>query len=176
MDSRTVFVETSSPEETHFLGEALARGSYPGLALLLCGDLGSGKTEMVRGFMARWGYHQVRSPSFALVHEYPTAPPVVHVDLYRLSTLREEDGLGLEEYLLRGSVLLVEWGEKWKTHPLQDLWEGDFSFLGDFSLSGISCRRRVALRAWGNRAQDALDRSLAWFCAKGCSTMRNGGR
>ena len=106
MKPEVFVVESRSPEETQHLGEHLARGCYAGLSLLLRGDLGSGKTEMARGFLAHLGYGRVRSPSFSLVHEYPTTPLVVHVDLYRLPEQQDLEDLGLEEYLLRGAVLL----------------------------------------------------------------------
>lgn len=168
MKPEVFVVESRSPEETQHLGEHLARGCYAGLSLLLRGDLGSGKTEMARGFLAHLGYGRVRSPSFSLVHEYPTTPLVVHVDLYRLPEQQDLEDLGLEEYLLRGAVLLVEWPERWKSPPQENLWEVEFAFCEalltrEFSLE-TTRHRKITLRAWGSRAQVQLCRVLKLFC------------
>ncbi len=158
-------VNTCSPEETQYLGKILAQHCYPALTLLLRGDLGSGKTEMTRGFVGWFGYDRVRSPSFSLVHEYPTSPPVVHVDLYRLPERQNLEDLGLEEYLLHGAVVLVEWPEKWKTPPERDLWEVKISFPEGVLVQGFSPEtmnhRTMVLKAWGERAQEQLERAMA---------------
>ena len=109
--------ERVCPDEaaTRQLGRDLAARLRPGDAVLLFGDLGSGKTVFVRGLAEGLGLDpsEVASPTFAIVHEYGPAgqPPVLlHVDLYRLEgerTAVEIAGLGLEER--DGAVLAVEW-------------------------------------------------------------------
>lgn len=75
----------------------------------LSGGLGAGKTTLVRGMLAGLGYvGDVRSPSFTLIQEYSTSPPVLHVDLYRL---KDAQGLGLEDALQEAAILL-EWPDR----------------------------------------------------------------
>jgi tRNA threonylcarbamoyladenosine biosynthesis protein TsaE len=84
--------------------------------VLLRGDLGAGKTTLVkgisRGFQAA-AEEDVTSPTFTLVHEYrgPSAT-LYHIDLYRVDTLRELETLGLDDLMRENSVLLIEWGDK----------------------------------------------------------------
>jgi tRNA threonylcarbamoyladenosine biosynthesis protein TsaE len=84
--------------------------------VLLRGDLGAGKTTLVKGIAAAFeaaAEEDVTSPTFTLVHEYrgPRAN-LYHIDLYRVETLRELETLGLDDLRSEGSVLLIEWGEK----------------------------------------------------------------
>jgi tRNA threonylcarbamoyladenosine biosynthesis protein TsaE len=109
-------VITHSPEETISFGRTLAETLAPPKLVLLCGELGAGKTTLVKG-MAE-GFHAAReedvtSPTFTLVHEY-RGPQVnvYHIDLYRIDTLRQLETLGLDDFLAENSVLLIEWGEK----------------------------------------------------------------
>jgi tRNA threonylcarbamoyladenosine biosynthesis protein TsaE len=107
---------TRSAEETIAFGRALAADLHPPLLILLRGDLGAGKTTLVKGiaegFRAARADH-VTSPTFTLVHEY-RGPGVTlyHIDLYRVDTERELETLGLDDLTGPGSILLVEWGEK----------------------------------------------------------------
>ena len=108
-------VVTHSPEETVELGEKLARQlPYPCL-LILQGELGSGKTTLVKGIVSGLGVarkEDVTSPSFTLVHEYGTDRKVYHADLYRVEGAREQSTLGLEDLLEQEAIVIVEWGEK----------------------------------------------------------------
>ena len=77
------------------------------------GDLGAGKTAFTRGVARGLGYTgRVTSPTYALVNEYNSELPLFHFDLYRLSDAEELYDLGLEEYLDRGGVCLMEWSER----------------------------------------------------------------
>jgi len=94
------------------LGAAFAGGVSPGDVFRLIGELGAGKTTFARGFIRGLGYRgEVRSPTFNLVHEYDTEPPVCHVDLYRLDSPAEVAELGLSDYMST-HVVLVEWAER----------------------------------------------------------------
>jgi tRNA threonylcarbamoyladenosine biosynthesis protein TsaE len=107
---------TKSPEETIALGRELAKMLAPPKLVLLRGDLGAGKTTLVKGIAQGFqaaSEGDVTSPTFTLVHEYrgPSAT-LYHIDLYRVDTPRELETLGLDDLMGENSVLLIEWGEK----------------------------------------------------------------
>jgi tRNA threonylcarbamoyladenosine biosynthesis protein TsaE len=113
MTSETI---THSPEETIVFGRSLAAELSPPLIVLLGGDLGAGKTTLVKGIAEGFGAaraEDVTSPTFTLVHEYrgPHAT-LYHIDLYRIDTQRDLETLGLDDLLAPNSILLIEWGEK----------------------------------------------------------------
>lgn len=107
---------THSAEETIAFGRTLATELKPPLTILLRGDLGAGKTTLVKGiaegFQAALA-DDVTSPTFTLVHEYrgPRAT-LYHIDLYRVDTERELETLGLDDLMGPENILLIEWGEK----------------------------------------------------------------
>lgn len=107
-----------SRRDTRRLGEAIARALRPGDLVILSGDLGAGKTFLVRAVARALGVPDaVTSPTFTLVHEHATPRgALVHADLYRLlepgSDLPGEVArLGLRERRAEGAMLIVEWGE-----------------------------------------------------------------
>ena len=105
---------THSESETAAVGRDLAASLVAGSVVLLHGDLGAGKTALVRGLAEGLGAppEEVSSPTFTLMQEYRGGRVVlVHVDLYRLDDPREIDDLGLEE-VGQASVLAIEWAEK----------------------------------------------------------------
>ena len=109
-------ITTHSAEETIAFGRTLAELLAPPKLVLLRGDLGAGKTTLVKGIAAAFkaaAEDDVTSPTFTLVHEYrgPKAN-LFHIDLYRVDTLRELETLGLDDLRSDNSVLLIEWGEK----------------------------------------------------------------
>ncbi len=98
------------------LGEAWAREAFAGLVIGLTGELGAGKTHLVKGLARGLGVTaRVTSPSFTLVHEYRDGRlPLFHLDLFRLETPAQVLAAGLEEYLLDPhGVTVVEWVERW---------------------------------------------------------------
>ena len=108
---------THSADETVALGRSLRDLLQPGQMIVLRGDLGAGKTTLVKGIAE--GFHaalqeDVTSPTFTLVHEYRGSQVTLfHIDLYRIDTGRELMTLGIDDLRSElGSVLLVEWGEK----------------------------------------------------------------
>lgn len=107
---------THSPEETIALGRELAPLLTPPKLVLLRGDLGAGKTTLVKGIAQAFeaaAEEDVTSPTFTLIHEYrgPLAT-LYHIDLYRVDTQRELETLGLDDLMGDNTVLLIEWGEK----------------------------------------------------------------
>jgi tRNA threonylcarbamoyladenosine biosynthesis protein TsaE len=109
-------ITTHSAEETIAFGRTLTELLAPPKLVLLRGDLGAGKTTLVKGIAAAFdaaAEEDVTSPTFTLVHEYrgPRAN-LYHIDLYRIDTLRELETLGLDDLRSDNSILLIEWGEK----------------------------------------------------------------
>ncbi|HLZ93853.1 MAG TPA: tRNA (adenosine(37)-N6)-threonylcarbamoyltransferase complex ATPase subunit type 1 TsaE [Candidatus Dormibacteraeota bacterium] len=103
---------TNGPGETEAEGERLGVTLQPGDLVLLAGPLGAGKTTFVRGLARGVGSPaHVASPTFQLVRVYPGRIALAHVDLYRLEASAELAGLGLEELLDQGAVV-VEWGDR----------------------------------------------------------------
>jgi tRNA threonylcarbamoyladenosine biosynthesis protein TsaE len=107
---------THSAEETIAFGRELAKQLAPPKLVLLRGDLGAGKTTMVKGIADAFHAakeHDVTSPTFTLIHEYRGPEvTVIHIDLYRIDTEKELATLGLDDYMRDDTVLLIEWGEK----------------------------------------------------------------
>ncbi len=105
-----------SPEETQALGRTWADKADEGWVIGLSGDLGTGKTQLVKGIAAGLGFSgKVQSPTFALINEYSGGRlPLFHLDLYRLESQAEIVRAGLEEYLVNPSgVAVIEWIERW---------------------------------------------------------------
>lgn len=103
-----------SPAETEALGESWGRGAEPGLVIALSGDLGAGKTQLVKGLARGLGVSaRVHSPTFTLVNEYGGGRlRLFHLDLYRLETPEQIHGAGIEEFLQPDGVTVIEWAER----------------------------------------------------------------
>ena len=109
-------ITTHSAEETIAFGRTLTELLSPPKLVLLRGDLGAGKTTLVKGIAAAFeaaSEEDVTSPTFTLIHEYrgPRAN-LFHIDLYRIDTRRELDTIALDDLRGENSILLIEWGEK----------------------------------------------------------------
>jgi len=114
----TCEITTHSAEETIAFGRTLGDLLAPPKLVLLHGDLGAGKTTLVKGIaqaFAAASEEDVTSPTFTLIHEYrgPHAT-LYHIDLYRVDTPRELQTLALDDLIAPNSILLIEWGEKFK--------------------------------------------------------------
>jgi len=143
---------TRSARETEALGAALAPALRSGDVVALCGPLGAGKTRFVAGLARGLAcVARVRSPTFALVHEYRGRLLLAHLDLYRLER-GEVEGLGLEEYAER-AVLAVEWGER-----LPAEWRSDALRI-DFEIGPGTDERRLQAVAEGARGRQLV---AAW--------------
>jgi len=104
-----------SAAETEALGENWGRSAASGWIIGLCGDLGSGKTQLVKGLARGLDIpERVHSPTFALVNFYARGRlNLFHLDLYRLETQDQIRSAGLEEYLNAAGVTVIEWAERW---------------------------------------------------------------
>jgi len=167
--------ETASARETEAIGERLGRLAEPGDVLALAGELGTGKTVLVRGVVAGLGGQpaDVHSPSFTLANEYPIPSRAVagsgprrvrgfaHLDLYRIRDPEDLAGIGWDLYVTAAWIVAVEWAERagvWL--PSDHLWIG-------LERTGES-ERRIQARFTGPRSGALL---RAWAA----SGQRQGG-
>jgi len=103
-----------SPADTESLGASWGREASRGLVIALSGDLGAGKTQLVRGLARGLGFAgRIHSPTFTLVNTYEGGRlPLYHLDLYRLETLEQIHGAGVDDYLQPDGVAVIEWAER----------------------------------------------------------------
>ncbi len=107
--------ETASAAETRALGARLAEALGPGLTVALFGDLGAGKTQLVKGIASAFGVppETVNSPTFTLVNEYAGRDfPIYHIDAYRIRSVDEFFEFGYEDYFFGEGLCLIEWPER----------------------------------------------------------------
>ncbi|MEE8443653.1 MAG: tRNA (adenosine(37)-N6)-threonylcarbamoyltransferase complex ATPase subunit type 1 TsaE [Dehalococcoidia bacterium] len=145
-------VLTHSPKETQDWGRALGQAVGPGDLVLLCGELGSGKTCLVQGIARGLDVRDsVRSPTFVLVTEHSGRLVLYHIDLYRLDDPREVDSLGLEEYVAGDGVCVVEWADKAMSSFPQEYLLVELEYRG-------TRRRMLTLTPHGDRYAELLKR------------------
>lgn len=122
-ESRKFEFTTQSGSDTIDVGRKLASLLAPPQLLVLRGDLGTGKTTLVKGIaqaLDAADADEVTSPTFTLIHEYEgtrEGKPIklFHLDVYRLEGERQLESLGLDDLLTEDAIVLVEWGEKFKS-------------------------------------------------------------
>jgi tRNA threonylcarbamoyladenosine biosynthesis protein TsaE len=150
--------EPESEEQQERLGAALANCAPVSLIIYLIGDLGAGKTTLVRGFMRGLGYRgTVKSPTYTLIEPYSIGGrSICHLDLYRLADAEELEYLGVRDLLQEETVLLIEWPERGEgVLPTADL---------TILISHREQGRDVGISAQsgsGERVMQRLDASLA---------------
>ena len=117
VSAETVF-DTHTAEDTVALGGKLAARLVPPKLVLLRGNLGAGKTTLVKGIVKGFqaaSQEDVTSPTFTLIHEYRSAGvEIYHFDLYRVDTQRELETLGIDDLFGPRSLIIIEWGEKFE--------------------------------------------------------------
>lgn len=140
----------ASAEDMEAFGARLARSCTGGALITLQGELGAGKTTLVRGLLRALGHQgKVKSPTYTLVEPYELGDRrVYHFDLYRLGTADELDDIGLRDYLDADALCLVEWPERGAARlPVPDL---------RLVLNHAGDARTVALAAGSARGQALL--------------------
>jgi tRNA threonylcarbamoyladenosine biosynthesis protein TsaE len=136
-------VISHSAAETESIGEQWGRAAQSGWVLGLSGDLGAGKTQLVKGLARGLGaVDRVHSPTFALLNEYASGRlPLFHLDLYRLDTREQIVGAGLEPYFCQpAGVTVIEWAERWF---------GESPGFGNQDLRFPACFRFVRIETLG---------------------------
>ena len=106
---------SKNPEQTIDAGRAYGEQARPGEVFALSGDLGAGKTQFVKGFVAGLGSTiEVTSPTFVLVHEYGDGRlPVYHFDFYRVESRQALSRLGFDDYVFGDGVSVIEWADRY---------------------------------------------------------------
>ncbi len=138
-----------SPEDTDGFARIAAHCLRPSMAVLLEGDLGAGKTTLIRALCEALGWKGAKSPSFSLVNQYESAViPIAHADLYRLPQVDPRD-LGLEDYLDDGWLLFIEWPCRMGRRDFENSWSGRLSVIDEN-------QRQLSLEASGSEALQAL--------------------
>ena len=137
--------QTIGPDQTEAIGSELAEGLSPGEVVLVEGDLGAGKTTLVRGASRALGVTvPVTSPTFTIGQRYPAPVPVAHVDLFRIAEIDAEDPDLLADYLAPDTITFVEW----PSHA-----ETEIAALG-----WVTARVRIE-HAGGDRRMITIDRT-----------------
>ena len=104
---------SNSPEQTREIACSFAERLPSGAVVALHGEMGAGKTCFAQGAALALGVRaDVISPTFTLINEYEAERPLYHVDLYRVKSEAEALELGLDDYTLRGGIMLIEWPER----------------------------------------------------------------
>lgn len=150
---KKIIIESHGAAETRRLGRLIGQFLKPGSLVALAGELGSGKTQFIKGLARGLGVdrrYYVSSPSFVLVNEYPGRIPLYHLDLYRLSEREDLEEIGLEEYLYGKGVTAVEWAEKATLFlPPQYIWV-------DIKWAGPNTRKLI-IKAVGKNSVQVLE-------------------
>jgi tRNA threonylcarbamoyladenosine biosynthesis protein TsaE len=159
-DFCTVEFISHSVEQTSQVGYHLGQLLAPGDVICLAGDLGAGKTVFARGTGMGWGaLESVTSPTFTLIHEHHRAQDsrvLYHVDCYRLQSMDDAWGIGLEDVLHGDGSVLIEWPEHVQAVlPAERLW-GQFDILDDI-------QRHITIQAVGQRYQALLEALHPWM-------------
>ncbi len=115
VERETIELRLNNTDETLKLGEIIGKSLNPGSIIALVGDLGAGKTVLVKGIAKGLGIdEEPNSPTFVIMNSYEGRLPLYHFDLYRLSDEEELLGIGYDEYFFGDGVAAVEWADRIK--------------------------------------------------------------
>jgi len=149
---RQAEITSHTPQETERIGELLGSMLTRGDVIALTGELGTGKTTLVRGVAQGMGIGggEVASPSFTLVNIYEGPLPLFHIDLYRLKNEGELLAIDYEEYIRGDGVVIIEWADRIpRAVPHESLWI-QLRYL-DTEL------REIAFRAQSDRSEKIVE-------------------
>ena len=122
-----VFSENDTVEIAKQFSKILSNGDV----VLLCGDLGVGKTYFVRAVCAEYGISNVSSPSFAIINEYIGSKTVYHFDFYRIKKIRELFDIGIIDYFNDEAVTFIEWADLYPEVLPQKNYKIEFEFVNE---------------------------------------------
>jgi tRNA threonylcarbamoyladenosine biosynthesis protein TsaE len=108
-------ITSNSPDETIKVGQRIGERLKGGEIIAVCGQLGTGKTHLIKGIATGAGAKgptTVSSPTFVIVNEYQGRLDIYHIDAYRLNSINEFEMLGFDDYCYPDSVVLIEWADK----------------------------------------------------------------
>jgi tRNA threonylcarbamoyladenosine biosynthesis protein TsaE len=146
-------VLTGSPRQTMSWGTRLGKILEGGEIIALIGELGAGKTCFVRGVTKSLEVGKdswIRSPSFTLINEYHGRLPVYHIDLYRIETRAQLEGLNLREYLYSDGVSLIEWFENLPAEEVDEYLELRIAYTD-------GNRRQLTFSPHGERYEEIIE-------------------
>jgi tRNA threonylcarbamoyladenosine biosynthesis protein TsaE len=146
-------VLTRSPRQTINWGVKLGKLLQGGEIIALIGELGTGKTCFVRGVTQGLDVSSdawIRSPTFTLINEYHGRLPVYHIDLYRVETRSQLEGLNLREYLYSDGVSLIEWFDHLPADEADEYLELRIAYTG-------SAKRELNFTPHGERYQKIIE-------------------
>ncbi len=146
---------SNKPEETLELGVVIGKLLSGGEIILLSGDLGAGKTLLTKGIAEGVGIERsttVVSPSFTLVNIYKARLDIIHADLYRLNS-DEVYELGLEDFMDKNHILIVEWAERAREFFKGTVLEVTIEYLGEQA-------RRISFETSHPGLRDILRKSI----------------
>jgi len=146
-------VLTGSPRQTMSWGSRLGKLLEGGEIIALIGELGAGKTCFVRGVTRGLEVGKdawIRSPSFTLINEYHGRLPVYHIDLYRIETRAQVQGLNLREYLYSDGVSLIEWFENLPADEVDEYLELRIAYAN-------GNRRQLTFSPYGERYKEIVE-------------------
>jgi tRNA threonylcarbamoyladenosine biosynthesis protein TsaE len=155
-----------SCKDTERIAINAARYVFPGLVVLLSGDLGSGKTFFARVLSIALGAENPRSPSFTLVNEYKGKLPIAHVDLYRTEKGFHPE-LDLDYYLANGFLILLEWPERLVDYDFDNFWNINIqfdTFENNSSLLSYELEKRlISLNSEGFEAKKKMEELITFI-------------
>lgn len=158
--------QTKTPAETIRIGKSIGSQLRIGDVVALIGELGTGKTHMIKGLAAGAGVKKssyVSSPSFTLINEYPGKIPFYHIDLFRLGMEKEAEELGLEEYFGGNGITAIEWADKIPSLLPKELLWIHFRYTGEHT-------RSIEIIGKGNRYEEMV-KELKGFSSLGSLFM-----
>ncbi len=159
--------QTKSASETIRLGRNLGSLLLPGDIVALVGELGTGKTQFIKGLAAGVGVGKslyISSPTFTLINEYAGKMPFYHIDLFRLKSEKEAEELGLEEYFQGQGITAIEWADKIPSLLPQEILWIHIRYTGEhtrsFEIIGKGKRYEELLKKSGIRSRRLIFRIL----------------
>ncbi len=143
-------ITSNSEEETIVLAQNFESEKFNNMVICLIGDLGSGKTVFTKGFAGALGIDEViTSPTFNIIKEYHTGQKdLYHMDVYRLDG--DVDSLGLDDYLKKDGIIIIEWADMIKSHLPEERLEIKFKIIDEE-------KRSITIIPYGDKYEDLCE-------------------